>query len=187
ERLAGAGGRHADGQGDGAELFIAASYPSTRHSSADLLRQRRSALQRSLRQVGCELLAAQTRRNVPPLDAGAQRLRNRPDDLVAEHMSMRVVDGLEPIDVRDQQRSALQLAVVRMTFQTPLEPPPVQQTGERIEQGFLLRPFELLGELANLPYAALELLGELGGGRPHALGVRYQVGDDALQELHRRR
>ena len=83
-----------------------------------------------------ELVAAEARHDVAAADALAQTLRDDAQQLVARAVAERVVDDLEAIEVHQQQRDLLALALRggERLRDVRVEERAVRQTGQRIVQ-----------------------------------------------------
>src|SRR5580658_2842411 len=99
-------------------------------------------------------------------------------------MPVLVVDLLEVIDVRDQQRRAAERGAGRRQIpDRALEAAAVLESRERVEQRLALRLLELAGEELDLAGTRLEPLAHRLGRRLHTGGLARQLGDDRVHAL----
>ncbi len=136
-----------------------------------------------------ELVAAEARDGVGRAHALAQALGDRDQQLVADRVAERVVDGLEVVDV-DEQHGDGRIGLGERLVDAVDEQRAVGQTRERVVVGLVL---ELVLELAQLPDGLLEAVvlerdRGVGGERLEQPQVGVgEVADDAgaVGEQHR--
>ncbi len=104
-----------------------------------------------------ELVSAQSHDLVVPARALAQRSRARHDHRVAGLVPELVVDRLEPVEIEEQQRDALAVAVRagELLIERALQPAPVAETRQRFRLGLFAQrvrgrdPVERAGEVLH--------------------------------------
>ena len=106
---------------------------------AQLLGQDRALLDVGLREQKHEFLAAIAPDHVGRPEVGLDRLGDTPKHDVAGGMAVRVVDGLEMVDVDEGDREGSFMARPRSTSGGVLEEerPPVGDAGQQVDRGIL--------------------------------------------------
>ena len=94
-----------------------------------------------------ELLAAIARHDVAALHRGLEDLGDGAQHAVAEHVAVGVVDLLEVIDVDEDETQGL--AGVGECRDALVEPPPVQEPRQAVQQHFLAHAIELVAQLVD--------------------------------------
>ncbi len=95
---------------------------------------------------------------------------------------MRIVDGLEVINIRHHQRAALQ-SVVPDALQLLIKAAPVQQSGQRVGQRQALHQLELAAQALDLGRTLQQVLMVDAGPGTHARGLADQRLDHLAQRL----
>ena len=146
---------------------------------------RHRRLQRRVGQRDDEFLAAIARRDVLVLDVLLHRQRHQAQHLVAGKVAEPVVEALEVVDVRHQQRQRL---VLRRGFgdalgESGIEIFAVGERGERIGEAFGAHRLEIVLQLLDLLLRCFEPRLELLVARLHGLGARDEMLDNGAQRL----
>src|ERR1700690_1505388 len=129
-----------------------------------------------------ELVAADAGDRSALADAAAQYVGDRDDDLVAQQVSVGIVDRLEIVDVQHHQAAASQ-TVTFQAHELLVESAAVQQRRERIALRETLRHLEFPAQSLDLERAAPQVLVKLFGGGVHARGIGDKRVHDPVERL----
>ena len=179
--------RGAEGQGDGAVIagLVARDELAPHQPQADLIGDDARRVETGLRQDDGEFLATVARRRVAAFDRVGERLGDEAQHLIADLVTVSVVEALEMIDVGDEQ--AQRLVVVRglahRLAQTHLEGFAVRNAGERVGQRLALHRLEILLKLDDFARGAIEALLEHAIALRHVLRLDDEIGDETAHFL----
>src|ERR1700689_407320 len=148
--------------------------------SADAFRQLDPAGARGMRQQHGEFLAADAGNGTAIADAAAQYVGHRDDDLVAQQVAVGVVDGLEMVDIDDQQRAALHAALAD-ALHLLIKTAAVEQSGQRVGQRQPLHQLQLAAQPLDLLGTLLQVLVIDAGLDAHPVGLADQRLDHLMQ------
>lgn len=137
--------RHADADRDADRIVTETVVNPT----ANALGHLRGRVERCAGHEDRELFSPVARTHVEDSHAAAQQFRNRPQGAVSFDVAERVVDALEIIDVRHQQRQRLLLTMDALDFavEARFEVAPIEEPGDGINGR---HPLQLVEALLNV-------------------------------------